>query len=409
MVQRKKGKDVLITKYGPAQQCSYDPGEPIGGDFWEYPAPMPGDGGGSAGGGSNGDGCYYEYKLSSTTGQWNLWQICVGVIKRVSHESLHSPCDDSLDPDGGGGGGSTGGDSGGPDPSSPDPADEEEYEIRLMLFQRYIEQDSLALIENCDQLEEWIEVAQYTPPAAVVDKLVELSNNDWNFTPYEIQNLKDAYGPVVNLDYFPVKIKQFPINPQTEAPYTPEAFLNYIRKNLNDFFEGDKTSFGPYNEYEDSIWQTNFYVGAVMRFEIFPEVFGQSISQDGSVVCSYQNIDKWRFTTIRTPEDKDHPVSGTRQFGIIKNEDGTYSLYTRGVDRVTNGIEEYLGNLPIATSAFEGADHLWSTFQKNIAEFVNSTQDGSAEIITPTTERPDWEKVEKVLLGELPATEIGCD
>jgi F-type H+-transporting ATPase subunit gamma len=67
----------------------------------------------------------------------------------------------------------------------------------------------------------------------------------------------------------------------------------------------------------------NFSLGGVIPLQLY-----------GSVICYYQNGSTWRFTTIESPKDWNHPVSGTREFGLITNEDGTYTLYTRGVDGV---------------------------------------------------------------------------
>jgi hypothetical protein len=260
----------------------------------------------------------------------------------------------------------------------------------------------------CDQLPKWQEVAQHVPPASVLDKLRSLDDEytsildgDW-----DVQYIEDASSPVVNMDYYPVKISVLPKDPATGLTFTPEGFFNHIRRNLQ-FFKGEGSSFGPYNEEEGQIWNSDNYLGAIMRFAI--NVFGP-VSQDGSVICSYQTGTIWRFSTIESPRDWNHPVSGTREFGLTQNQDGTYTFYTRGVDRVAESTDNFIGSLPFMTSAYDGGDELWREFQVNITNFVNNpVSSGSALVESPVISRPDWEKIKAVLRGEKPISDLNCN
>lgn len=274
--------------------------------------------------------------------------------------------------------------------------------------------DPLALLEiPCEQIPKWKEIAQHRLPKEIVDKIKNLDDNylsiisgDWN-----IQYIEDASGPTVNLDYFPVNIYALPKDPSTGQPFTPEGFFNYVRKNLNKFLEGNSTEFGPYNAAEATIWNSSSYLSAIMRFDILIQndlglVVGQ---QDGSVICSYQDPVVWRFTTIESPRDWNHPVSGTREFGMKSNPDGTFAFYTRGVDRVAESTDEFFGNLPTMNTAFEGGDALWSAFQNNLENYVNDRNNGGvAKKATPSIYRPDWSKVKDVLQGKRPMLDLGC-
>lgn len=96
------------------------------------------------------------------------------------------------------------------------------------------------------------------------------------------------------------------------------------------------------------------------------------------------------FTTIRDPKYGSHPISGNRQFGYTANSNGSYTFYTRGVDRLTSGIENF------AQAAFEipftNADNLWKSFQNKLRDYVNQNG-GSATKQNPEILRPDWSDV----------------
>ncbi|MDV2446003.1 hypothetical protein CMU93_00630 [Elizabethkingia anophelis] len=107
--------------------------------------------------------------------------------------------------------------------------------------------------------------------------------------------------------------------------------------------------------------------------------------------------DKWTFTTIYEPIYGEHPVSGNRDFGFTRNTDGSYTFYTRGVDRLTDRIGEtarLINNYP-----FKKADNLWTSFQNKIKNFVNNHQ-GKSVVATQEIERPNWQKVKDVLDGK---------
>ena len=245
-----------------------------------------------------------------------------------------------------------------------------------------------------------------------MDKLTTLDDNytsilsgDW-----EVQYIEDAFGPIVNMDYFPVTITELPKDPSTGQTFTPESFFNFVRTNLDDFFVDNSTTFGPYNEAEDVIWNSNDYLGAIMRFEISPELLGIEFSQDGSVICSNLEDKSWIFTTIESPMDWNHPVSGNRAFVLNKNPDGSYTFFTQGVDRVAEINDDLMGNLPLNQTAFEGADALWGVFQDNIASFVNNPLNGGqAEKGTAIISRPNWTEVRDVLNGDKSISSLGCN
>lgn len=140
-----------------------------------------------------------------------------------------------------------------------------------------------------------------------------------------------------------------------------------------------------------------------MRFDInLPGPF----IQDGSVISSYQSSQSWNFTTIESPADWNHPVSGNRTFGYTNNGDGTATFFTRGVDRLSNNWYETaqnLGGFPYAK-----ADDLWKSFQQGIKDYINQ-HGGNATINNPVHWRPDWTDVKGVLDRTKSIATLGCN
>lgn len=106
--------------------------------------------------------------------------------------------------------------------------------------------------------------------------------------------------------------------------------------------------------------------------------------------------------------DGQHPVSGNREFGYTQNTDGSYTFYTRGVDRITDPVDAAIAeNL---MDAFANPDALWTSYKQGIYDFVQSN--GGQATVPKTTDnkiyRPDWEKVKAVLNGSRPISDLGC-
>ncbi len=272
------------------------------------------------------------------------------------------------------------------------------------------------LIEiNCDQIAHWQSLAQHTAPQSAIDKIQGLKDNheallgDW-----DIQYLNEAGGTVVNLDYFAVKITTLPNNPVTGLQFTANEFLDYFRNNINDFSE-PLTTFEPYCEIsaicqqETDLWNSNNPLGAIVKLDIslYNGLGGNILSNDGVVVCAGYQTDYWRFMTMEAPYDGNHPVTGTRQFGIEQNLDGSYNIYTRGVDRFNSYIQETAIDI-FFSDPFAFADNLWEHFQKTTNNFINSNG-GISTINTPIHNRPDWDKVKDVLQGNKPISDLGCE
>jgi len=266
----------------------------------------------------------------------------------------------------------------------------------------------------CTEILKWQALVKFSPPQSVKDKIQKLDNQSL-LTDYNIQYLEHANGAAINLDYFPVTINTLPKNPATGLQFTPTQFLNYVRLNINNFVDTSISRFSPttlttgYNESQ--IWNSSNPLGAIIHINI-PQFAG-----DGSVICSQSDANHWVFTTIEVPygifqgQDGIHPVSGNREFGLIQNSNGTYTFYTRGADRMTDGFESSAAeNLTIFVDPFANPDKLWNSLKTKVATFV---QNNGGSSVTPTTSqniiwRPDWAKVRQVLRGEIPISDLGC-
>jgi len=128
-----------------------------------------------------------------------------------------------------------------------------------------------------------------------------------------------------------------------------------------------KTEFEPYSDEDQLKWDSNDPEGALMKFKIYT---GISNLEDGSVVTSRADDYGWTFTTVYSPDDRTHPVSGNRDFRFttkgVKDES---IFFTAGVDRITNPLDNFF--FPV--TVFKSADKLWTTLMRNIVQFINKS------------------------------------
>ena len=251
-------------------------------------------------------------------------------------------------------------------------------------------------------------IYRYTVPDAVLQKLSELDTSI--FGDFEVQTVQDAAGSVVNMDYFPIKLDMLPYKPNSNQRYTADEFLNHIRTNINSFIDTDLSSFSPSTitgTNEAALWNSANALGSIIHINIPPP------AGDGSVICSHHSQEKWIFTTIEVPwrftqeYDGEHPVSGNREFGYTANSDGSYTFYTRGVDRITDPLEALAAGA--IKNPFEIPDKLWNSFKDGIYNFVNQNG-GSSDTtnVKNSIDRVDWEKIRDVLDGNRPIGDLGC-
>lgn len=269
------------------------------------------------------------------------------------------------------------------------------------------ENPELLLDIPCSEIEKWIKVAEHKVSQEVTDRLQMLNGINSSTFNFQIQPLEGMGGPTVNMDFFSVTVTELPNG------MTGDGFLDHIRKNINNFVNTGLSEFKPYNHHsltnESALWNSPNPTGALISIDI--------PNDNATVVCSEYTNRSWKFSTVTSPNDWKHPVSGTREFGYNQNSDGTYTFYTRGVDRLTYPkIPSKLGASAVVNfmynfterQALAGADRLWESFQNGIESYVNSNG-GYAFKNGPQIHRPDYDLLEQVLLGNLPINALGCD
>lgn len=269
----------------------------------------------------------------------------------------------------------------------------------------------------------WQNVAQFKPSQYVMNRIDSIRNvaPNWPVDNFNIQSLEDAYGAIVNCDFFPVRITQMP------AGYTPESLLEYFRTNIDSFIDPELgMSFGPYSMlyFNDAAKYHAPYeasVGSLWHLKL-----GNGSGADGSVIESgykrynsagYQ-MNYFTVSTMETPLDFEHPVAGNRRFGIYSDPDhpGEYVFYTMGVDRIWDRVFDFgdwLREQVFKKTGFQDADSLWTSLQKGMIKFIQD-QHGVASFYSnhQTIARPKWNDVEDYLKGNIDFPELkrrlGC-
>jgi len=104
------------------------------------------------------------------------------------------------------------------------------------------------------------------------------------------------------------------------------------------------------------------------------------------------------FTPVWTSSDYRHPLAGHREFGLTDNQNGTFTFYTRGVDRLWSTADRVY-NFGIFTpskyfsggndSFFKDADKLWNAVMDNAVKYINDNG-GSASKTSSFSRRIDW-------------------
>ena len=198
---------------------------------------------------------------------------------------------------------------------------------------------------------------------------------------FEVQRIENAAKPVVNLDQFEVKLETLPT--VGGAKLTDVQLLNYVRKNLNSFFDLNVAKLGGHLADDQTEWNKGVVLGTVMLFHIYK--WGVPIER-GAVVVSKSTPRSWVFSPVKIGSGVvgTHPVAGNREFGI-RPEGSGHVLYVRAADRPYDTV-------PQESVVFDGADALWSSFQASVSKFINENG-GKASSVAPVIHRPQWKAV----------------
>jgi hypothetical protein len=148
-------------------------------------------------------------------------------------------------------------------------------------------------------------------------------------------------------------------------PMTAEAIFAAFRANFEQmvFIDRRGGSFNALNAPNLQKWKSADPTGAVMVFDlpIEPRVTSL-ISKRVSVVTSCVSQTDMIFTTVQTISTGSHPVSGNRGFAVRDNGNGTFTILTKAVDRVTNLPPYSL----MQERVLEGGERTWRAMLFNL-------------------------------------------
>lgn len=194
----------------------------------------------------------------------------------------------------------------------------------------------------------------------------------------KVQRVKDGAGNT-NRDFYQVRFKAAP--GQTAA-----SVFEDLRANLRDRIFRNRWvgSFRGYDRANEEKWKSADPLGAVMTFVMvdtpginapdtpyfpLPDIPGTEWEK-GSVVLSCISKTDFVFTTVTTPEDGVHPVSGSRGFGVAQDADGSIRIFTKAVDRVVD-VGAYQAGAAII---FSSGDRIWKGMLKNLVDLYQAQE-----------------------------------
>lgn len=146
-----------------------------------------------------------------------------------------------------------------------------------------------------------------------------------------------------------ISVHEYKVTVQLPAGVSPNDLLKDMLADLNGFF--DAPNFLRDDEF-DAINEFAWEMGADPRNPMLGDtVFIDILGPDNAaVVASDLNLDDqqngyWVFTTIEHATTGTHPVYSNREFGFERNDDGSVTFYTRGLDSPHDPIGGTFGAL----------------------------------------------------------------
>ena len=237
-------------------------------------------------------------------------------------------------------------------------------------------------------LSAWGGLLSTRPPANLQKKVIQLNAGapgDWHF-----HHIESAWGQV-NLDWYAVEIslmpRRMPGEPTTmDRPVGQVELLQYVRRNLvvrDAIVSSLFSTFEPYDAADGVAWAGTPVdtLGALIHIGI--------PLNSGTVMVTRSEDDNWTFSTVKSPRDENHPVSGNRRFAIMVAGNGKTYLFTLGTDRCTN--RDVVDSRAVEL-VWAGADQLWKSFQQKAHDLIES-MGGHATIVPPISKRHDWSHV----------------
>ncbi|GGH65813.1 hypothetical protein GCM10011379_19360 [Filimonas zeae] len=242
---------------------------------------------------------------------------------------------------------------------------------------------------------------EFQPMIQVINRVNSLHATYGTFA---FQYLTQTHSLVANSDMFPIKITTMPeINKVTA---TNETLLEYFRLHINDFIQRPSiVNFSPYvhNGVDDTqLWNAPYEnsIGALVHINMPLDgtVIESSYTSPSTATQHYQ----FTFTTMKTPLDGGHPVSGNRRFGTWSDGSGSSYFYIGGMDKYTTNAIALASGIKglFSTTGYQDADKLWRGIIDNFAQFINDNK-GVAAKQTDSVARINFELLEQYLKKEI--------
>jgi len=271
----------------------------------------------------------------------------------------------------------------------------------------------------CPLLQKFKDLSNQKPAQAIIDRMTNLnvSSGDPYMNQFYIQNVKVAQGWDINFDRFEITVQVLPkLGPN--GVRDPNLTMEYLRKHINSMVDNGITTFAPYvepatNIDDTQLWNSSNALGAFLHLHIpvpwWLKVGVLPIQNDGSVVVIDHTNDHWTVATMRTSLDGMHPVTGNRRWGWELNPNGTYTFYVTAADRITDSTGQLVQTL--FSAPFNGADDLWTSYQKNVSNFINANN-GVAFAGPVLRYRPDYDGIKDYFNGVITLQQLkdrhGC-
>ncbi len=247
---------------------------------------------------------------------------------------------------------------------------------------------AVAQVRAPSQSVDWTDLISFRPPAAI-QRAIGDRDGRWH-----VQPIENARGEI-NLDYYPLQITRLPLRDGRRL--SPAQFMTDVRVRFGDIIDPSMASFEAYDAAEHQRFISAHPLGAVMVFHIKGGLTGGTVNS-GAVVLSEVTPQRWRFSTVHAAVVGGHPISGTREWSLIANGDGSYCFATRAADRTTGPIDHLMHRV-----VFSSADRFWLDFVSRVADDINAH--GGEAHLDPALcshQRLDWSLVQAVFQPTIP-------
>jgi hypothetical protein len=121
----------------------------------------------------------------------------------------------------------------------------------------------------------------------------------------------------VGLDHYPLRVTKLPDGKTVEQLFQ-DIRVELMKGEKSTVIDTGNTQFSGYDAAHQSTWDSTAPDGAIIHLNMY--VFGANAEDATVITSSYSagpNSGQWIFTTMKTKQNGEHPVSGNREFGLV--------------------------------------------------------------------------------------------